>query len=199
MPIIICERWPAAADRRSQHELVRRSSTGVIARDAAPMIVICPTCDTRYRVQDQEFAGSTGRTVRCANCGHVWYETGAARQKSAAGMTDQGALANQEGAAARPVRRAVAEEVPRLDIPPRTPPASSRARSRVSGIVVIGALLAAIIIGGVFIDRHFTSDQPAPAAAPHAAAAAPCSRDRDWPRDTKNHTGAHPRRAGCRW
>ena len=137
------------------------------------MIVTCPTCDTRYRVRDQEFAGSTGRTVRCANCGHVWYETGAARQKSAAGITDQGALADQEGAAARPVRRAVAEEVPRLNIPPRTPPASSRARSRASGIVVIGALLAAIIIGGVFIDRHFTSDQPPPTAAPHTAAAAP--------------------------
>jgi Protein of unknown function (DUF3426) len=88
-------------------------------------------------------------------------------------MTDERALVDQEETAARPVRRAVAEEIPRLDIPPRTPPASSRARSRASGVVGIGALLAAIIIGGVFIDRHFTSDQPAPAAAPHATAAAP--------------------------
>jgi hypothetical protein len=88
-------------------------------------------------------------------------------------MTDERVLVDQEETAALPVRRAVAEEIPRLDIPPHTPPASSRARSRVSGVVGIGALLAAIIIGGVFIDRHFAADQPAPAAAPHATAAAP--------------------------
>jgi len=35
------------------------------------------------------------------------------------------------------------------------------------------ALLAVIIIGGVFIDRHFATDQQAPAVAPHTAAATP--------------------------
>jgi predicted Zn finger-like uncharacterized protein len=137
------------------------------------MIVTCPACNTRYRVHDQEFAGSTGRTVRCANCGHVWYETAAARQKSAAGVAHEGVPGDQDEAAARPVGRAASVEIPRLDIPPHIPPASSRARSRAPGIAGIVALLAAIIIGGVFIDRHFAADQPAPAAAPHAAAAAP--------------------------
>lgn len=137
------------------------------------MILICPACDTRYRVHDQEFAGLTGRTVRCANCGHVWYETAVAQQKSAAGIAHEEVPGDQDEVAARPVRRAATVEIPRLDIPPRTPPASSRARSRTSRVAGIVALLAAIIIGGVFIDRHFAADRPAPAAAPHTAAAAP--------------------------
>jgi predicted Zn finger-like uncharacterized protein len=145
----------------------------VIARNAVSMILTCPACDTRYRVHDQEFAGSTGRTVRCANCGHVWYESAAIRQKSAAETADQGAPVDHDEAAGRAARRAAAVEIPRLDIPPRTPPAPSRARSRASGVAGIVALLAAIIIGGVFIDRHFAADQPAPAAAPDATAAVP--------------------------
>lgn len=34
------------------------------------MILSCPSCGTRYRVDEDELAG--GRTLRCAHCGHSW-------------------------------------------------------------------------------------------------------------------------------
>jgi predicted Zn finger-like uncharacterized protein len=36
------------------------------------MILVCPTCRTRYTVEDEAVSRSSGRTVRCANCGHSW-------------------------------------------------------------------------------------------------------------------------------
>jgi predicted Zn finger-like uncharacterized protein len=38
------------------------------------MIVTCPSCASRYLVDPQALAGN-GRTVRCANCGHTWFQT----------------------------------------------------------------------------------------------------------------------------
>ncbi|MGH6976053.1 MAG: DUF3426 domain-containing protein [Stellaceae bacterium] len=37
------------------------------------MIVICPTCATRYLVETQKL-GAQGRMVRCGSCGHTWYQ-----------------------------------------------------------------------------------------------------------------------------
>lgn len=38
------------------------------------MTLTCPVCGTRYRVEQQDLGGSSGRTVRCANCGHTWHQ-----------------------------------------------------------------------------------------------------------------------------
>ncbi|WP_158272168.1 DUF3426 domain-containing protein [Marinicauda salina] len=35
------------------------------------MIVTCPSCDTRYRAEDDALSARGGR-VRCASCGHSW-------------------------------------------------------------------------------------------------------------------------------
>lgn len=36
------------------------------------MILVCATCNTRYKVDDEAVERPSGRTVRCANCGHTW-------------------------------------------------------------------------------------------------------------------------------
>ena len=37
------------------------------------MIITCPSCQTRYKVEPAQF-GAVGRRVRCTGCAHVWTE-----------------------------------------------------------------------------------------------------------------------------
>lgn len=47
------------------------------------MIIACPSCSTRYVVPDSAI-GIDGRTVRCANCKHSWFQDGPDPERLAA-------------------------------------------------------------------------------------------------------------------
>jgi len=75
------------------------------------MILSCPACRIRYRVDEKALRGPAGRTVRCANCGHTWHQSAPSEL-----------FVNQE--AAGPENRIE----PALEVPPR-PGASPRSIS----------------------------------------------------------------------
>ena len=95
MPTIICASSPDAARRLP----LREAQTPARYR---PMIVSCPACETRYRIDEKALRGPSGRTVRCANCGHTWHQ-------SAPGALDE------DKEAVEPEGRIE----PALDVPPR--------------------------------------------------------------------------------
>ena len=37
------------------------------------MLLTCPSCDTRYQVDEAAIDRAAGRQVRCANCGYLWH------------------------------------------------------------------------------------------------------------------------------
>ena len=99
------------------------------------MILACPTCHTRYTVEDDAVTRPSGRNVRCASCGHAWLYLPAAPP----------VLRLRE-------RTIAADEVAPTPRPAITAPAPPR-RGRHSGmgwvivILFIGAAVVAAIVG----------------------------------------------------
>jgi predicted Zn finger-like uncharacterized protein len=123
------------------------------------MILTCPACTTRYRVDEREFEGSAGRVARCANCGHLWYERAPSPPTCDLVRLEHAPGSGFEAATNRPM--AEAEPVPQLEIPPRPSAAIPRARSSVAGITTLVGLLAAVVIAGIVVYRHAASDRQA--------------------------------------
>lgn len=123
------------------------------------MILTCPACATRYRVAEEEFAGSAGRTVRCANCGHIWFTTGSAGQPAAAGRQSVGETgASFDGAISE--RRGEPEFSPsRLAASPHPRPAAPR-RGRATALWIVGiaVILLAVVVAATVLRREFPAD-----------------------------------------
>jgi predicted Zn finger-like uncharacterized protein len=60
------------------------------------MILTCPSCRTRYQVDDAALARSAGRAVRCASCGHSWQHLPPPPLASRAGDAPSAAPATRE-------------------------------------------------------------------------------------------------------
>jgi predicted Zn finger-like uncharacterized protein len=101
------------------------------------MILVCPTCRTRYKVEDEAISRPSGRTVRCASCGHSWHHMA---------PPPSPLLRLRER-----VQAAALEEPPATPRPAITAPTSPRHRRRwgLTWVVVI-LLIGAAIVGAIF-------------------------------------------------
>jgi predicted Zn finger-like uncharacterized protein len=97
------------------------------------MILVCSACHTRYQVDDTALARPSGRTVRCAQCGHSWLHMTAPPTRLAEPIS----APVQMAAAPRPAITAPA--------PPR------RRRSAVGWLIVL--LLLAGIVAAAIVER----------------------------------------------
>jgi predicted Zn finger-like uncharacterized protein len=160
MPTTICASSRATARRPPLREVPA-------AFDLGPMILSCPVCRTRYKVDEGALRGQSGRTVRCANCGHTWHQ--AASPEPLADGDEAKTDGRIEPALEVPPRPATT-----LEVPPRQRPLPepSRRRSRWGALrwLVIAVLLALAVLAGVVVARGAVVALWPPAARLYALA-----------------------------
>jgi predicted Zn finger-like uncharacterized protein len=131
------------------------------------MILTCPACAMRYRVAEQEFTDTPGRTVRCANCGHSWYEARPAQPEPTDPSPSGEPVTRHGSVGEEPVFAAAPQPVERLAAPPRLqpapPPKASRGWAAASRVIAIVVVLMALAAAGVFIRRHIAAGWPSAA------------------------------------
>jgi predicted Zn finger-like uncharacterized protein len=131
------------------------------------MIVSCPVCRTRYQVDEGALRGQSGRTVRCANCGHTWHQ--AASPQTPADGDEAIADGRIEPALEVPPRPATT-----LQVPPRQralpEPARRRSRWRALRWLVVAVLLALAVLAGIVVARGAVVALWPPAARLYALA-----------------------------
>ncbi|CAO3411386.1 MJ0042-type zinc finger domain-containing protein [Azospirillum largimobile] len=103
------------------------------------MIVSCPTCSTRYTLSDESL-GTDGRKVRCARCGHTWWQMPE--------RADPELVVADAPTEIRPAK--AAKPAAKTKVKPPKAPRTKPARSTVIGFALLGVLVAGTVAGGYF-------------------------------------------------
>jgi predicted Zn finger-like uncharacterized protein len=112
------------------------------------MILTCPECSTRY-LTDPVALGQTGRTVRCAKCGHSWHQMP---------PVDAGPRAEVLSPSLEPPLSQTYVPPPGGGLPARIEPRAPRRRG---GAWALAAVLVLVILGGLYLGRaHIVAAWP---------------------------------------
>src|SRR5262252_1618496 len=117
------------------------------------MIIGCPSCRTRYLVDEHALGGRTGRTVRCATCGHTWHQS-APPELPASDEFSRFEGARIEPALGVPPRPNIAADAS-LEVPPRPgalrmPTVRPKRRRVALRWLVLAVLFVVAVLAGIF-------------------------------------------------
>jgi predicted Zn finger-like uncharacterized protein len=113
------------------------------------MILTCPSCETRYQVDEAAIDRAAGRQVRCANCGYLWHFAPSLEEHSPAQPVPAAGPALGPATAAGVLETDAASAVSApLDLGSPAAPAIGRMGPGLRGLLQLAAVLvvAAVVI-----------------------------------------------------